>query len=256
MRKNNFNYTLHLVLGSFIILTSIVSMLFIFGVTFGTVFYLAVGALILIWGLLKKISKIDKYQRLVLKFQKVFLVLFIIWLISFLTIQIFILSSTKDTTDKNVDFAVVLGAGLRDGKPSGTLAFRLLEAVEYFNTNPETIIIVSGGIGTGQEVSEAKVMKNFLIQNGVDKQNIVKETSATNTMENIKFSKKIMQDIGKKSPEIVIITSDFHLSRAKFLAKRQGLKPYGIAANTPISVRVNYFIREYFAVIKSFIFDY
>jgi len=68
--------------------------------------------------------------------------------------------------------------------------------------------------------------------------------------------KEILQEVkGKDTNRIVVITNDFHKFRAELLAKRVGFESYGISCSTPVSVKVNCYIREFFALIKSFLMD-
>ncbi|SHK18931.1 DUF218 domain-containing protein [Caminicella sporogenes DSM 14501] len=99
-------------------------------------------------------------------------------------------------------------------------------------------------------------MKKFLIAKGIQEDRIIQEDKSTSTYENLKFTKNIIEKINKKNKyKVLIITSDFHLFRAKFLAKRLGFKAYGIPAKTPESIKKYIYLREYAAVIKSFLLD-
>ncbi len=190
--------------------------------------------------------------------RRIVIVIFVIWISSFLIIQGLIINSISSSNeDIKVDYVLVLGAGLRGEEPSLTLSRRLNKSLEYLEMNPDVKAIVSGGQGPGETITEAEAMKRFLVKNGIEEQRIIKEDKSTNTKENIMFSKDILDRIeNEEIQEIIIISSEFHLFRAQFLAKRNGFISYGIPARTPNIVILNYFIREYFAVVKSFIFDF
>lgn len=113
-----------------------------------------------------------------------------------------------------------------------------------------TQVIVSGGQGSDELISEAASMKRYLIQNQVEANRIQTEALSTSTFENIKFSKKLLQ-----SESVVLVSNDFHVLRAKLIANRLGLHVDTLAAPTPKSVRIQLYIREYIALIKSFLFD-
>jgi len=81
-----------------------------------------------------------------------------------------------------------------------------------------------------------------------------KEEHSTSTIENLRLSKEIMVETSEKN-EIMIVTSDYHVLRAKMPAKRAGLIPYSLPSRTPYYIMVNSYLREYFATIKSFISD-
>lgn len=95
-------------------------------------------------------------------------------------------------------------------------------------------------------------MYRYFKDKGVSEDRLIKEEKSTNTMENIKNSKKLMK---KGTKHIVLVSSDFHIFRAKFLAKRNGIIAYGLPAETYYAIKPTYYIREYFAVVKSFFFD-
>ena len=97
------------------------------------------------------------------------------------------------------------------------------------------------------------------MQNGIEAKKIIKEESSTSTKENLIFTKEVLKhEIDTKKPTVLIVTSEYHMFRAKFLARRNGFIPYGKCAPTPAYPRYLkplYYFREYFAVIKSFLFD-
>ncbi|GHT56727.1 hypothetical protein FACS1894109_06630 [Spirochaetia bacterium] len=93
-------------------------------------------------------------------------------------------------------------------------------------------------------------MAALLENNGIEKNRIIMEDVSTNTYENLIFSRNLI-NINKK---IVIVSSDFHLFRAKSIARKIGYKDIGgIGSKTPPLLLLNYYVREYFAVIKEVI---
>ena len=151
---------------------------------------------------------------------------------------------------------MVLGAGLFGDQPSPSLYYRLQKALEYAKKYPQIPIVVSGGQGPDEWITEAEAMKHFLVQNGIETKMVIKEEGSTNTKENLLFTKKVIKYEGKtRKQTIMIVTSEYHMFRAKFLARRNDFTPYGICAPTPSYPRYLkplYYFREYFAVIKSF----
>ena len=127
---------------------------------------------------------------------------------------------------------IILGAKVNEDGISKTLKRRLDKAIEYYNTNKNINIIVSGGQGSDEVVTEALAMKNYLVKNGVSKDKIIMEDKATTTLENIIFSKKI-------------ITSDYHLFRGQIIASILGIDNEGLCSISPLSSRIYYMIREY-----------
>ncbi|QNU67751.1 YdcF family protein [Ruminiclostridium herbifermentans] len=197
-----------------------------------------------------------KKLKLYNKIGKVLLGLFIVWFISFAALTIVILTSAVSQSDEKVDSVIVLGAGLKGDKPTLVLQERLNYTIEYLNKNTDAIAVVSGGQGIGEIITEAEGMKRYLIAHGISENRIIKEEKSTSTYENMIFSKKVYEETtGKELDKVMIITNDFHMFRSKHLAKRVGLEPYGISSGTPWYIYPNVLLREYLAVIKSFIFD-
>jgi uncharacterized SAM-binding protein YcdF (DUF218 family) len=217
--------------------------------------YVVLGLLIAI-GLSKLISKKEFIFIGPGKIRTVIEICFFIGLVSFVFIETLIILSARPKHTEKSDYLVVLGAGLRGKSPSIPLLQRLCASLEYVEINPSIKIVVSGGRGTDESITEAEAMKRFLIKHGVAKEQIIKEERSTSTLENLKFTTEILEELEKKENiEVTIVTNNFHMFRAKFLAKRQGLKVYGYPAPLNQMLVLICFVREYFAVINSFIFD-
>ncbi len=149
------------------------------------------------------------------------------------------------------DYVIVLGAGLDGTTPSLTLVDRLERTVDYLNRFPEAVAIVSGGMGDGEDITEAAAMARYLTEHGIDSSRIIKEEMATNTNENLEFSKKIIDERGGGS--VAIVSSDYHIFRARRLADSHGISATMLAAKSSLPIlRLNYAVREGFALIKSY----
>ena len=150
------------------------------------------------------------------------------------------------------EFVVVLGAQVQGDQPSLTLKKRLDLALSYLNDHPQAKVIVSGAQGADEAYTEAYVMAKYLIEQGVDESRVIQEEQAHDTRENLEFSRELAEQYGMDTTSVLIITSDFHLCRAKYLARKLGMEPYGLASQTwPEILRVNYLLREVFAFIKA-----
>ncbi|SHI04057.1 DUF218 domain-containing protein [Clostridium grantii DSM 8605] len=79
---------------------------------------------------------------------------------------------------------------------------------------------------------------------------ILLEDKSTSTVENFQYSKQLIMKSDVKVPKILIITNDYHLYRAMLVAENSGLIVDGVSSKTPITVRINYLVREYYAVMK------
>ncbi len=164
--------------------------------------------------------------------------------------EIFIISAESGSVGVKADYAIVLGAGVNGTVPSRSLQARLVSAKEYAETYPDAVLIVSGGKGGGENVSEARCMYDWLTANGVDGGRIIMEDRASTTAENIAFSKAIIEN---REPgydgTVCIITENFHVCRALIIARDNGLTAFAKGAYTGLPVlNVNYHLREAAAI--------
>lgn len=187
----------------------------------GSILTLFSGVFLLMWGLLyDKIRAITsngamKYVKLAI----IVLILAEIGLISFISVY-----GQIDNVSYNEDAVIVLGAGLRGDRVTLPLKLRLDKAIEYHSKNPDAVIVVTGGKGFQETVTEASAMEEYLINKGVDKSVIIKEELATSTNENMRFSKEILDEYFGDEYKSVIITNNFHIYRGVSIAKIEGLK--------------------------------
>ncbi|HHV98796.1 MAG TPA: YdcF family protein [Clostridiaceae bacterium] len=222
----------------------------------GTLFPGAAGSLLIIYAVLRYIIRKGSPVISSTLLRRLIVSLAAVFLVSFVIIEAIIIVNSYSDEVVETDYLIILGAGLRGERVSLTLMERLEKGIEFLTQYPDVKVVVSGGQGRGESITEAEAMRRYLVGKGIDEERIIKEDRATSTMENMKFSKEILdKQSGKDTKDITIITSDFHMLRAKMLARRNGLNPRGITCNTPVQVRINCYIREYFAFIKSFLLD-
>ena len=159
-----------------------------------------------------------------------------------------------DTAAFDEDVVIVLGAGLRGEEITPTLRNRLDRAVEYHHKNPEAIIIVSGGQGRGDVITEASAMARYLEENGVPKDLIIQEGGSHSTYQNMRLSKEILTDIFPEmsgSLRVVVITNDFHIYRAVRFTRIVGMyEATSFHGDTPLISLPGALVREVAAVIK------
>lgn len=186
---------------------------------------------------------------------KISIGLIILVAISFLGIQTLIFINGNKEARTEVDYLIILGARLYGEIPAPALLERLKVSKDYLIENQDVKVIVSGGQGIDELIPEAQAMAKYLIDNGIKEHRIIIEDQSTSTYENLLFSLEKLDRMGDDKPRMLIATNKHHVFRAKFLAKRLGIEAYGLPARTPPTIIVKSYIREYFAVIKSFIFD-
>lgn len=195
----------------------------------------------------------NNFKKYIKNSIKILLSLFII---SFIIIQALIINEANKVYKQHVDYVIVLGARLYGDRPSPTLINRLDSASDYLNDYKDVKVIVSGGQGPNETVSEASAMASYLENQGISKSQIIIEDKSTSTFENLKFSLDKIKAIDNNNDiKVLIMTNDYHILRSKMLAKRLNLTAYGLASKTPQSTIIKAYTREYFAIIKSFVFD-
>lgn len=122
---------------------------------------------------------------------------------------------------------IVLGCQVyANGSPCPQLELRLQTALETYRDHPR-LIVTCGGQANYEPAPEGKVMRDWLIEKGVDPAMVIAETTSRNTMENIKNAKALLPE-GVK--HVTIVTSDYHLPRAIAIAWDQGLSADGVGS--------------------------
>lgn len=191
----------------------------------------------------------------------------------FCVVEIFIFLGVAAANAPNLDYVIVLGAKVEEGRISNSLQMRLNRTVEYSRRNPDTVFILSGGKGSDEPASEASVMYDYLISNGVPAGQLVMEERSESTVENIAYSKVLIDEMEKekssttgniphKAPgpymevedkpvQVGVLTSNFHVFRAVQIGKKCGLQEVcGIGAKSDAVLFVHLCVRECAAVLK------
>lgn len=172
--------------------------------------------------------------------------------ILFFAMEGLIIGSMHDKPDENCKYMIVLGCQIRGTRITRSLKKRLDTAYEYSKDNDMTII-VSGGQGRGEDMSEALAMKNYLVDKGIEESRIIMEDKSTDTSENMKYSAGF---IGDMNTGICVVTNNFHIYRAKKLARGCGFNNVsGAAAGSDPVLLLNYMVRESIGIVKDFVFN-
>lgn len=150
---------------------------------------------------------------------------------------------------QNLDYVIVLGAHVRGTVPSRALRKRLDCAAAYAKENPDTVFFLSGGQGSGEDITEAEAMYRYLTEAGVDGDRLIQEDRSTTTEENLKFCSQIREI---KDKEVGIISNNFHVYRAGLMAEKMGYQHVArIPAPSDAVMQVHYVVREIFALVKA-----
>ena len=165
--------------------------------------------------------------------------------------------SFADESDAPVSAVIVLGAGVNGETPSLTLRTRIDAAAAYLEEHPDVPVVLSGGQGPGEAITEAECMRRALVRRGVDESRLYPEERSTSTQENLRYSRAILEELGvDPAQRVAIVTSDFNLCRARLM---WGGDTAAVPAHLPSALyfqclTVNYFIREAFGLAAYFVY--
>lgn len=179
-------------------------------------------------------------------------------LVYFIAVEVPIIRSARTDRDPERPYLIVLGAAVYGDQPSLTLVRRLQGALDYMERYPESVAVVSGGMGKGETVTEGEAMRDWLLRHGIPEERILVEVRATSTWENLDYSFDIIRERGDDPDgNVAIVSSAYHLFRAKSMARIRGVEAAGVSApwGYPL-VMLNYFIREAFGVTHLWVFGW
>ena len=224
-----------------------------FFVGHGTNFYfiwLFLGVLAIAFALLWKKGFLAAHVPILLR--RLFFVVFCLGMIIFLVVEGCILSGFHAKGRPGADYVIVLGAQMKKNGPSRALQYRLDAAIAYTDENPDALIIVSGGQGRDEHISEAQGMYDYLVEKGISPERIIKEDKSENTVQNLLFSAEYLEE---DKADVVIVSNNFHVFRAVKIAQKAGYENVsGLAARGEPFLQFNNMMREFFGVMKDFLF--
>lgn len=238
-------------------LLGIVFLLYFFCIAFlvghGTNFYfiwLMLGITAIAFSILLKKGFFAAHIPLLLR--RLFIVLFCIGGAVFLFVEGCIISGFSEKGQPGADYVIVLGAQMKVTGPSRALQYRLDEAIRYLNENPDSQVIVSGGQGSDEHISEAQGMYDYLVEKGIPEERIIREDKSRNTFQNLTFSAEFLD---MENDSVAVVSNNFHVFRAVRIAEKAGYKNVcGIAAKGEPFLQCNNMMREFFGVMKDFLF--
>ena len=222
------------------------------GAWFPTIYFFVLFTVTYNLELLKKLLK-KAYRPLIFIFYSG-MILFVIVFIIFCAL---ILGYNSDNIPDNPDLIIVLGCQVRGHSPGNLLRYRLQTALDTLNKYPDSVCIVSGGQGPDEIVQESRVMKKYLTDRGIGENRIFEEDKSSSSFQNLSFSKKVIEENNLKHENIIIVTSQYHVPRAIMIANRiyPDTNFYAVKSSTPFALFSAGIVREFFAFVKSFIFD-
>ena len=150
----------------------------------------------------------------------------------------------------DVDCILVLGCGIHaDGSPSRMLADRLSRSVELYELQAAPKLLMSGDHGSA-EYNEVATMREYALERGVPSEDIFMDHAGFSTYDSMYRAKEVFG-----ADKIIIVTQDYHLYRAIYIAQELGMEAYGVAAkDVRYSGQTMRDIREILARVKDFFF--
>ena len=172
-------------------------------------------------------------------------------LILVLAAEVPILHTVLNATKSDAPYVIVLGAAVYGETPSISLRHRSDRAREHLKANPTAAAVLSGGQGKGEDISEAECMRRYLLSKGVKEGRLLLEDGSTSTLENLTYSKQTIEAAGGDPRRVAIVSSSYHLYRARRMAAALGMAADGLrsADGYPIYMTGMY-LREALAVWK------
>ncbi|MGN8897052.1 YdcF family protein [Flavonifractor sp. HCP28S3_F3] len=171
-----------------------------------------------------------------------------------------VLYGSYDHVQGDPQVMVILGCQVKPWGPSILLQDRLDKALDYLEDHPDLTIVVSGGQGPDEHISEAQCMYDYLTEHGVDGDQILMEDQSHNTVENLRYTVDLLTEEGyDPTADVVVVSNGFHLTRVRMLWSRVCGGDYNLstlaAPSSHVPSRLKMYIREPLALVKSFVFD-
>lgn len=198
--------------------------------------------------------------RRVKPWQKALGTLLLIALVCFAGLEGFIFAGATTQVEGEPDLMVIFGCQVKPWGPSILLQDRLDAALGYLEEHPDMTVVVTGGKGDDEHVSEAQAMYDYLTEHGVDGDSILLEDQSRNTWQNINYTLELLDEEGyDTTDDVLLVSNGFHLRRIQMLWGRAAGGTYMVSTlaapmtHKPSAVKM--FFREPLALVKSFLAD-
>jgi vancomycin permeability regulator SanA len=196
-------------------------------------------------------------KKKVLRIAIILIILLVLGLATVFGINTFIKTSSKKrflsleeaTNLDDVDCILVLGAGVWGDRPTHMLEDRLEYGISLYKMGASGKLLMSGDHGR-ENYDEVNVMKNYAVNHGVLSSDVFMDHAGFSTYESIYRARDIFE-----AEKIIIVTQEYHLYRALFIADKLGLEAYGVASDPREYVgQRSRNIRELLARVKDFLY--
>ena len=197
-----------------------------------------------------------RYQRWI----RVLLVLVAAGVLCFAALFGAVIYGSYDHIQGEPQVMVILGCQVKNDGPSQLLRDRLDEALSYLADHPDLTVVVSGGQGPDEPSTEARAMADYLMEEGVEEDQILLEDQSHNTVQNFRYTAQLLEEQGYdlENTQVLVVSNGFHLTRARMLAERTGFEELSTLAapSSHLPSRLKMYVREPLALAKSFLFDH
>ena len=207
---------------------------------------------IFVWPLFRLKSLTNVYEKPLLLIADLvykilsFIFIYLLFLMAMYCISV-ILNLIHIGRNKKLDYIIVLGAGIKGKRVTPLLAGRIDKGMELLKYNPNAKLILSGGMGPGEDIPEGVAMAAYAKDKGVSDERIIVEDKSKNTYENLLFSSKL---IDKENPKLALVTTSYHVFRALVFAKKLNIPCIGYGSKTKWYFTLNALIREYIGYLS------
>ncbi len=175
---------------------------------------------------------------------------------AWLVLAISIVTYAGKDAGGNADAAIVLGAAVSDTVPSPVFEARLRHARDLYLQRRVRLIVVTGGRGPGDALSEGDAGRQWLIRQGVPADSVLAETRSRTTIQNLAFARPLLD--ARRAETVLIVSDPLHMRRAMVVAARQGLNAdpsptpssrYRSAkTQAPFLLRETWFLAQYIVI--------
>ncbi|MGL5822772.1 MAG: YdcF family protein [Sarcina sp.] len=249
----NFKKEMYIIIG-LVILGILVA---IIGGDFTEIFI--IGCILMFYGVYIsfKILKRKPKKRIRI-FARIYQVLVVIFIALFIVIESVIWTQIINVKKNNnalpntsVNYIIVLGGGIHGTEPGEILKGRLNVALAYLNEHKNTKVICSGGQNYDEIVPESVAMSDYLMQNGISENRILQDNKSKSTIENLEYSKAILEKENAAKDPIFVVTSSFNILRAQMIAKDFDLNAKFLGSNSKFRYNLNDSIREFGGIVDN-----
>lgn len=194
------------------------------------------------------------------RLRNVLFAVLLVGVLCFTALLITVLRGGYDRFCGEPQIMIVLGCQVKDEGPSLLLQDRLDTALDYLREHPDMTVVVSGGQGRDEPMSEAQAMANYLMENGFPEEQILQEDRSHNTVQNLMYSRTLLCELGyDTTQDVVVVSNGFHLTRVRMLWGRvfdaeDSLSTLA-APSSHLPSRLKMYLREPLALVKSFLLD-